>query len=162
MSDAFKDRLESAIARGVARGQRAASAAKAAAISEEELRQRHTAYRLSLSEKIEQAIAQVADHFPGFRIESLFGSEGWGSACYRDDLKLDGGRRKNLYSRLEMAIRPASDAGVLDLKGKATVVNRELFNRSHFVKVAEVEEPEFASLIDAWAIEFAENYASRS
>ena len=162
MSEGFKDRLESAIARGVARGQRTASAAKAAAISEEELRQRHTAFRLSLSDKIEAAVGQVADHFPGFRIEPVFGANGWGSACYRDDLNLDAGRRKNLYSRLEMAIRPASDAGVLDLKGKATVINRELFNRSHFVKIAEVDESEFESLIDAWAIEFAENYASRS
>ena len=54
-----------------------------------------------------------------------------------DDLRIEAGRRHNQYSRLEMVIRPFSESQVLDLKGKATVMNRELFNRSHYVPVAE-------------------------
>ena len=41
-------------------------------------------------------------------------------------------------------------------------MNRELFNRSHFVAVGDVEIEEFEQLIDAWAIEYAEVYAAKS
>ena len=61
-----------------------------------------------------------------------------------------------------MMIRPYSDLKVLELKGKGTVMNRELFNRSHYVAVAEVEAEEFEQLIDTWAIEYAEMYAAKS
>lgn len=162
MSEDFEDRLKSAIDRGRSRGQVKASQQAAARLSVEELKRLHTSYRLNLSERIEKAVQGVADHFPGFRNESIFGEEGWGTACYRDDLRLTAGRRQNLYSRLEMAIRPHSELGVLDLKGKGTVMNREIFNRSYFRKIEEVDAEEFERLIDTWAIEFAENYAARS
>lgn len=162
MSEEFESRLESAISRGRRRAEAQAHQARAAQLSDEEIKRLHTSYRLTLSEKIEKAVHRVADHFPGFRNESIYGDEGWGEACYRDDLRLDGGRRKNFYSRLEMAIRPLSDVGVLDLKGKATALNREVFHRSFYVKIAEVDINEFISLIDTWAIEFAEIYAAKS
>ena len=78
------------------------------------------------------------------------------------DLQIEAGRRTNQYSRLEMVIRPYSDLRVLELRGKGTVHNRELFNRNYFVPVAEVDEEEFKDLIDAWAIEYAEMYAAKS
>lgn len=162
MSDDFESRLESAIQRGRRRAEHAASAERRDQLSEEEIRRMHTSYRLSLSEHIEKAIHRVADHFPGFRNESVFGEEGWGSACYRDDLRLENGRRTNLYSRLEMVIRGYSDLRVLEIKGKGTVMNRELFNRAHYTKVEEVDVDEFGQLIDTWAIEYAEMYSAKS
>lgn len=160
--DNFQSRLESAISRGKRRAELGKEQQKAQQLTEEELRRMHTSFRLSLSERIEKAVHQVADHFPGFREESIFGEAGWGSACYRDDLKLNSGRRENLYSRLEMMIRPLSDHKVLDLKGKGTVMNRELFNRSYFIPIADVDEKEFEQLIDGWAIEYAEMYAAKA
>jgi hypothetical protein len=162
MSDEFESRLESAISRGKKRAQLKASQQRQKELSEEELRRLHTSYRLELSERIEAAIHRVADHFPGFRHESLFGEVGWGSACYRDDLRIESGRRTNQYSRLEMVIRPYSDLHVLDLKGKGTVMNRELFNRSYYIPIAEVAVEEFEQLIDSWAVEYAEMYAAKS
>lgn len=162
MSDDFESRLESAISRGQRRAEAKVSQQRQSELSAEELRRLHTSYRLSLSERIETAINRVADHFPGFQNESLFGEVGWGSACFRDDLRIVSGQRNNQYSRLEMVIRPHTDLNVLDLKGKGTVMNRELFNRSHFVAVGEVEITEFEQLIDAWAIEYAEVYAAKS
>ncbi len=162
MSDDFESRLESAISRGKRRAEQKASQLRKKQLTEEELRRMHTSYRLSLSERIEKAVHRVADHFPGFQQESLFGEVGWGSACYRDDLRMDAGRRNNQYSRLEMVIRPYSDLGVLDLKGKGTVMNRELFNRSYYVPIPDVDIEEFSQLIDAWAIEYAEMYAAKS
>ncbi|MEM8912892.1 MAG: hypothetical protein AAGC97_14085 [Planctomycetota bacterium] len=161
-ADDFESRLESAIRRGRRRGEHENSQQKEAQLSEEEIRRLHTSYRLSLSEQVEAAVARVADHFPGFRTESIFGEEGWGSACYRDDLRLKSGKRENFYSRLEMVIRPYSDLRVLELKGKATVLNRELFNRGHFAKVAEVDVEDYQDLIDTWAIEYAEMYSAKS
>lgn len=160
--DEFESRLESAIARGKKRAELKASEERQKELSEEELRRLHTSYRLTLSERIEKAINRVSDHFPGFQQESLFGEVGWGSACFRDDLRINSGRRTNQYSRLEMVIRPYSDVRVLELKGKGTVMNREMFNRSHFLAVAEVELSDFENLIDTWAIEYAELYATQT
>ncbi len=162
MSDEFESRLESAISRGKKRAEVNASQQRQKELSAEELKRLHTSYRLALSERIESAIRRVADHFPGFQLESLFGEIGWGSAAYRDDLRIESGRRTNQYSRLEMVIRPYSDLHVLDLKGKGTVMNRELFNRSYYIPVADVDIEEFEQLIDSWAIEYAETYAAKS
>lgn len=162
MSDDFQSRLESAIARGKKRADIKAHQQRAKELSEDELRRLHTSHRLALSEQIEAAVHQVSDHFPGFREESLFGEVGWGAACYRDDLRIVSGRRENQYSRLEMVIRPYSDSRVLDLKGKGTVMNRELFNRSFYIPIAEVDVDEFERLIDTWSIEYAEVYAAKT
>ena len=162
MSDDFESRLESAISRGRQRAGQHASKERQKELTEEEKRRLHTTHRLALSERIEKAIQRVADHFPGFRQESMYGEVGWGAACYRDDLRIDQGRRVNQYSRLEMVIRPHSDSHVLDLKGKGTVMNRELFNRNFFAPVSEVNPDEFTNLIDTWAIEYAEMYAAKS
>ena len=98
MSDEFQSRLESAIARGKKRAAHKANQQRQKQLSEEELRRLHTSHRLSLSERIEKAIHGVADHFPGFQTESLYGEVGWGAACYRDDLRIESGRRNNQSS----------------------------------------------------------------
>lgn len=161
MSDEFDQRLKSAIQRGQLRGKQSQEASRATQLSEEEFKRLHTQYRLSLSDRIEKAIDRVAQHFPGFRTEMLYGEVGWGAACYRDDLILSAGRRSNQFSRLEMTIRPMNEYHLLDLRGKATVANKEYFNRNHFIPLSDVNEAEFARLIDTWAIEYAEYFASR-
>jgi hypothetical protein len=162
MNDEFKSRLEAAVARGKQRAETSSSQQRQQQLSEEELRRLHTSCRLTLSEQIESAIHGVTDHFPGFQQESLYGEVGWGSACFRDDLRIESGHRTNQYSRLEMVIRPYSDLRVLDLKGKSTAMNRELFNRNYYAAVADVEIDEFKNLINTWAIEYAEVYAAKS
>lgn len=162
MSDDFKSRFESAIQRGQRRRDHSANEKKRKKLSEEELKRLHTSFRLSLSDRIEAKIKNIIDAFPGFRSETLFGEIGWGTACYRDDLRIRGGRRSNEYSRFEMVIRPYSDLKVLDLKGKGTIKNRELFNRTLFRNVDEVDVNEFEEVIDAWTIEYAEQYAAKS
>ena len=161
MSEEFESRLRSAIQRGHRRAEHGEAGKRAKRLTDDELRSMHTTLRLRLSERIERAVHRVADHFPGFREESIFGEAGWGHACYRDDLNIVAGRRNNLYSRLEMVIRPFNDSRVVDLKGKATVANREIFNRGFFQPIAEADGEEFDSLIDTWAIEYAEQYAAR-
>lgn len=160
MSD-FSERLEKAIERGRVRQTLQQKKAEDAKLNAEELKSLHTKYRLEFSEQIEKCIKGMVQHFPGFHVESLYGDKGWGAICYRDDFaRLDGGRREDLYSRLEMVIRPHSDLNVLELMSKATIRNKELFNRNYFEKLEEASQETFSRYINAWVLEYAEQYAT--
>ena len=157
----FEQRLQKAIQRGQRRADERKSEVAAKALNEEELKSLHSRHRLGLSEKIEICVRQLPSHFPGFQFETIYGERGWGAAANRDDTEFArGGRRTNLFSRLEMTIRPFSKAHVLDLAAKGTVRNKEVFNRHHYEKLEEVDPDSFAELIDLWVLEYAEMYAA--
>lgn len=162
MTDEFSKRLESAINRGKEVANQKASDQREREQSEEELRERHSECRLTLCERIEKTINQLADHFPGFRAESVYDDDGWGSAAFRENLHIENGRRSTRFSRFEIVVRPCTDLLVLDIKGKGTVNNREVFNSSHYRKIAEVELPDFEKCIEAWSLHFAELYAAQT
>ncbi|RMG33189.1 MAG: hypothetical protein D6725_16245 [Planctomycetota bacterium] len=157
----FEKRLQQAIQRGQrekeARGRREA----AEALSEEQLRRLHSQYRLALAEHIEQCLRKLAEHFPGFRFETVMRPEGWGAQISRDDLRVDPGRRRrNEYSRLLLLVKPFSEAHLLELSAKATVRNKEIFNRSHYQFLSDADLDSFREVIDLWVLEFAEKYAA--
>lgn len=156
----FEDRLQKAIHRGQRRGESKRQEERERAMTEEELRRLHSQYRLQLSEYIESCLKRLPNHFPGFRFETIFGERGWGAACSRDDIRLKDGRRENDYSRLEVTIRPYSSFQILELTAKATIRNKELFARSYFEKLEDVDDENFRELIDVWVLEYAEQYAS--
>lgn len=158
----FQQRLEKAIERGQRIGHTRSRAKAEKALSEKELARLHSQYRLALSERIEACLRQLGDHFPGFRFETIVGEQGWGAAISRDDIRVRRGLpRTSYFSRLEMVIRPASEYHVLDLAAKATVGNKELFNRSHFQRLTEVDLTSFHEMIDLWVLEYAELYAAK-
>ena len=162
MSD-FDDRLKKAVERGSRRSEAKAKAARAKALSEEELKSLHTKHRLYLSEHIEHCVLSLPQHFPGFRHETIYGERGWGAGCSRDDIGPGpDGKRANYYSRLEMTIRPFSSMLVLELVAKGTIRNKEIFNRSHFEKLDDADSETFRELIDVWVLEYAELYAARA
>lgn len=162
MSD-FEERLAKAVVRGSTRAAEQKQAEREKTMTLEELKTLHTKYRLSLSEHIEKCIARLPYHFPGFRIETIYGERGWGASASRDDFGSASSKGRNsVYSRLEMTIRPYSDLQVVELTGKGTVRNKEVYNRTHFRKIDEVDEAEYIKLIDAWVVEFAERYAASS
>ena len=158
----FHKRLEKAIERGHRTGSARARAKAEKAISEKELARLHSQYRLELSERIEGCLKQLAHHLPGFRFETIVGEQGWGAAISRDDIEVQSSRRTNYFSRLEMVIRPASSYHVLDLAAKATIRNKEFFNRSHYQRLTEVDTTSFDEMIDLWVLEYAELYAAKS
>ena len=158
----FNKRLQKAIDRGRHMGSQRAKTEAEQAMTEKEFARLHSQYRLQLSERIEACLRQLADHFPGFRFETIVSDLGWGAVVSRDDIELQSGRRSNYFSRFEMVIRPASSYYVLDLAAKATIRNKELFNRSHFQQLTEVDLNSFTELIDLWALEYAELYAART
>jgi hypothetical protein len=157
----FQERLQKAIDRGQRRGDERARAEEERALGEEEFKRLYSQYRLSLSEHIEKCLGELPKHFPGFRVETLYGDRGWGAAATRDDFAMESGRRAEFFSRLEMTVRPLSQLHVLELTAKGTVRNKELFNRTHFRRLTEVDLDEFKSRIDNWTLEYAELYASK-
>jgi len=159
----FDKRLEKAIQRGQRTGSARAQAEAEKAMTEQELRRLHGQYRLELVEHLEDVLRRLGDHLPGFRFESLVSDRGWGGAVSRDNA----GRqprtgRARFFSRLEMVVRPVSDLFVLELVAKGTVQNREIFNRSHYQHLTDVNLASFRKLVDTWVLEYAEIYAARS
>lgn len=158
----FKDRLERAIQHSQRSGDAEARAKAEQATSEEEFRRLHSQYRLELSEHIEEVLRTLPRHFPGFRFETLVGDRGWGAAINRDDLQIADGRRSNLFSRLEVVVRPFSTSHVLDLNAKGTVRNKELLTRAQYQRLSDVDLASFLETVDRWVLEYAELYAAKS
>jgi hypothetical protein len=159
----FEQRLEKAIERG----QRASTAREQAdvekALSEEEFKRLHTQFRLTISEHIESCLAKLPHHFPGFQFERVLNERGWGAKVSRDDLTPGADRRRtNAYSRLEMVVRPYSAYHVLELTAKGTVRNKEIYNRTHYQRLEQVDPESFLELVDLWVLEYAELYAAKS
>ena len=156
----FQERLQRAVERGQqARDTRGRDAA-AKALSEEESRALHSQYRLELSEHVGNCLAELVDQFPGFQLESIVGEEGWGAVVTRDDLALDeANKATNLYSRMQMLIRPFSEGRIVELVVKATIRNREVFNRARYQMLGQVDLESFSEHVDLWVLEYAEKYS---
>ncbi|MEZ6131361.1 MAG: hypothetical protein R3C59_22020 [Planctomycetaceae bacterium] len=123
MSD-FDERLQKAISRGQKSREAKGDAAGEKQSSVEDLRSRHSELRLSLSEHIEGCLRKLCDHFPGFNFSTLVNEDGWGARITRDDINLRGGTNRSLYSRLEMVVKPFSDAHILEIATKGTIRTR--------------------------------------
>jgi hypothetical protein len=159
MSD-FDDRLKNALHRGQQRSEDKKQAEAAKQATEDELKNLHSKYRLTISDHIERVVARLADHLPGFRYESVFGANGWGAAAWSDELRLKGGSKTSRYSRLEITVKPVTGYFILELRCRGTISNREALSRSYFEPVAEVNIDQFKQLIDTWTLQFAEYYAA--
>ena len=158
----FEKRLARAVERGRhTRDERGREAAKRA-LSEQELRSLHAECRGELCEQIEECLGKLADHFPGFQYESIVSEDGWGARVIRDDIGLaSGGGADNFYSRLEMLVEPFSDARIASILAKGTIRNREVYNRSRYQQLAEIDIDGLAAMIDQWVLEYAEKFAAQ-
>ena len=159
----FDNRLQRAIERGqqIRDGKLRKRAEQQ--VSEEELKNLHSTYKLELSEHIESCLRKLSDHFLGFQFQSILAEDGWGAKVSRNDIGASTRRsRENYYSRLEMVIRPFSPSHIVELTAKATTRNKETFNRSHFQFLSQADLDSFCELIDLWVLEFAEQYSART
>lgn len=160
MSD-FEKRLQQAIERGRRLRDLQAEAEARRAMTEQELRSRYSELRLQLTEYIEQCLRKLQEHFPSFQFETVISERGWGAALSRDETDRRVQPPQRRYSRIELVVRPLSEYFVLDLGGKATVRNKELFNRSFYQPLAEADLQAFKDVADRWILDFAEAYAAR-
>ncbi|MGH7128140.1 MAG: hypothetical protein ACREIV_06205, partial [Planctomycetaceae bacterium] len=152
----FEQRLERAIVRGQQTRQARGQAEAERAMTEEELKRLHTRSRIDLSEHIERCLKKLAEHFPGFQFETVVGEGGWGAQVSRDDFRGSRSRSaRNEYSRLVMLVSPYSSAHIVELTAKATIRNKEIFNRTHYHLLSQVDVESFEELIDLWVLEYA-------
>jgi hypothetical protein len=159
----FSERLEKAVQRGQKRGEARNAAARKKALSVEELRRLHNDQRLAVSDHIEKCVGALANHFPGFEKETIYGDAGWGSAMKRDDAgQRAGSGRANFYSRLEITVRPLSAAFVVEIAAKGTIRNKEVYNRTQYQRLGDVDLAMFNELVDRWVLEYAEMYAAQA
>lgn len=157
----FEKRLEQAVARGQRTSAARQDAAADRALSEEERKRLHTQYRLDLSEHIERCLQQLPKHLPGFRYQALVGGGGWGATVSRDDWNpRSGDARSNLYSRLELAVRPQGAYPVIEITAKGTVRNKEVIQRQQHQRLSEIDLDSLRQSIDNWVVEFAELYSA--
>lgn len=159
MSD-FEDRLQRAIQRGQQLRETEGGQATTGAASEEELRMQHSTLRNELTEHIETCLRKLCDHFPGFEFSSVLNEKGWGARISRDDLNLKAGYSRTEYSRLEILIRPFSDAHILEIATKGTIRNRESLNRSNFRFLSDANPQILRQMVDSIVLEFAEQYSA--
>lgn len=159
MSD-FEERLQRAIDRGRKTRDAEGTAAGEKQATEEDLRNLHSKLRIALSEHIEACLKKLCDHFPGFDYSTVMNEDGWGARITRDDINLVAGANRNLYSRLEMLVKPFSDTHILEIATKGTIRNKESLNRSKFRFLREADEDDLKSMVDALVLEFAENYSA--
>jgi hypothetical protein len=156
----FRERLQRATERGKQVRAAQLNEVAAKALSEEECRRLHSQYRLAITEHIEKCLNELADNFPGFRVETIVDESGWGAAVSRDDLGLTAGKRGTFFSRLRIVVSPYSSYRVLDISAKGTVRNKEVLSRNHYQRLADVDLQTFRELIETWALEYAELYSA--
>ncbi|MGI9457435.1 MAG: hypothetical protein ACR2NU_12800 [Aeoliella sp.] len=156
----FRKRLQLATDRGQRARAEQEEQAAAEAFSEEEYRRLHSGYRLELTEHVEVCLEQLSDNFPGFHSETIVDDRGWGTAVSRDDLRLDSGKRRSVYSRLQVVVGKFNTYHVLEISAKGAVGNKENFNRQHFQKLDDADLDDFRQLIERWVLDYAERYAS--
>jgi hypothetical protein len=156
----FRERLQRAAERGKQTRAAQIDEAAAKALSEEECRRRHSQYRLTLTDHIEKTLGELADNFPGFRLETIMDESGWGASVNRDDLGMTAGRRNAFFSRLRIVVSPHNQYHVLDISAKGTVRNKEVLSRNHYQRLGEIDIETFRELIETWSLDYAELYAA--
>jgi hypothetical protein len=156
----FRERLQRASERGKQARAAQLNEAAAKALSEEECRRRHSQYRLALTEYIETCLREMADNFPGFRLETIVEESGWGTAVSRDDIRIEAGRRGTFFSRLQLVVSPYNTYHVLDIAAKGTVRNKEVLGRNHYQRLADIDLESFRELIEQWVLDYAEQYSA--
>lgn len=165
----FEKRLQQAIERGQTESNAQNQARVERTLGEVELRKLHADLRLQFSEHIEECLRQLADHFPGFEFSSIVGEEGWGALINRDDLGLGPNRPSpqpksyysRFYSKLQLLIRPFSSTHIVELVGKGTIRNKEIFSRTQYQHLPDVDVSVMNQTIDQWVLEYAEKYAAQ-
>lgn len=157
----FQDRLKQAINRGNRLRARRDQEAARRELSLEERREIHSQARIDVSDRIEERLRQLAENFPGFQYETVFGEDGWGARISRDDLKFDPRRHsESLYSRLELVVTPLTSTPIIEVLAKGTVRNKEVFHRKHYQQLELLDLGALQQIVDSWVVEYAELFAA--
>lgn len=156
----FDEQLKQAIQRGIQTNEARQREAAQQQLNAEDLKRRHTEFRLAISERIEKTLQSLVNQLPGFEYENIYGDRGWGGAVSRDELSISHGKRNNVYSRLEITVKPFTELGIVNMNAKGTIKNKEMFTRRHHDPVQEADMEQFLSMVDRWVLEYAQLYTA--
>jgi len=163
----FEQRLQQAIQRGRQANSAEDQARAERILGTEELRKLHNTHRLQLSEHIDACLQKLKSHIRGFQLSTIMNDEGWGAELTRDDLgpAAIGSGNKNsfvrLFSRLVLVVKPFNTAHVVEVAGKGTVRNKEVLNRSQYVRLPDGDVTTLQQALDQWVLEFAEKFTAQ-
>lgn len=158
----FDDQLDKAIQRGQQRSVKRLQDQKKKSLDAEDIKRRHDGFRLHLSEYIETSLKRLADRFPGFEYEIVYGSKGWGGSIHRHDLtRGPDGKAGSFFSRLELSVRSLNSFNVVNIVGKGTIADKELFSWNHFKDIEDATFEEFEDKLNNWMIQYVEQFAAR-
>ena len=111
----FRERLQ----RATERGKQAAGGAAQRGGGQGAERRRVPPAALAVSAGAHRAhrkcLRDLADNFPGFRLETIVDESGWGAAVSRDDVGLAARPARQFFSRLQLVVSPYSKYHVLDM-----------------------------------------------
>ena len=156
----FDEQLKQAIQRGLKTNEARQREAAKQQLNAEDLKRRHTEFRLGISERIEKTLQSLINQLPGFEYENIYGDRGCGGAVLRDELSIAHGKRTNVYSRLEVTVKPFIELGIVNMNAKGTIKNKEMFTRRHHDPVQEADMDQFLTMVDRWVLEFAQLYTA--
>jgi hypothetical protein len=157
----FDERLQRAVQRGQHRREADARERAQAQLTEEQLRALHAQSRLTLSDHLEQCLHKLADSFPGFQLQTVVTTEGFGAKVTRDDLRGRVGQPlQHEYSHLELVVRSYTPRQILEVTARGTIANKEVLQRTHYQRLAQLDLEAFAEQIDHWILEYAERFAA--
>jgi hypothetical protein len=83
-----------------------------------------------------------------------------GEVLYPETICPDG-KAGSFFSRIELTVRPQNEFNVVNIAGKGTIRDKEMFTWNHFDDVLGCDQTEFEKRIDAWVLQYAEQFAAR-
>ena len=58
-------------------------------------------------------------------------------------------------------VRPINELNVVNIAGKGTVANKEIYAWNQFEDISDAKLESFQQIIDSWIVMYAEKFASR-
>ena len=156
----FRERLQRATERGKQARAAQLNEAAAKALSEEECRRLHSQYRLALTEHIEKCLREMADNFPGFRMETVVDESGWGAAVSRDDFRMEGGRARHVLQPPAARGQPVQHVPRARHRREGHGAEQGSAEPQSLQRLADVDLQSFRELMEQWVLDYAELYSA--
>ena len=71
------------------------------------------------------------------------------------------GRAGSFFTRVEITVRPQNEFNVVNIAGKGTIRDKEIFSWNYFEEIEHAKQETFETMLDKWILQFAETFAAR-
>ena len=157
----FDKRIQRAIHRGQQGSVIKSGAPTAKPSSARQHEKIHTEVRDELIEHLDYCLASVAKHFPEFRVQTIVSENGWGTRMAADHAAAKSKKKTpSAKSFFEILVPPLQDRPVIELKSRATILDQEVFLRTHYQPLDAIDFTSLARVIEKWCLDFVESYVT--